>query len=973
MARSVRTLTPLLVLLVLCTNLFGHPDDPKVLDRLPAYQDPGWRSGGTGEGDSASLLGGNPPNFPADGVQLLSWITLPEFGAHASGNDCWGYTAPSGREYAIMGLSDGTGFVEVTNPGSPSIVGVIAGVNSLWRDVKVYGDHAYIVSEGGGGIQIVDLSNIDNGQLTELTSVTTGGTTASHNVAIDEASGFLYRCGGGNEGLRIYSLANPASPSFVASWSDRYVHDAQIVTYVGGTYDGRQIAFCCSGFNGGFDATGLDILDVTNKSNILLLARYEYPNGEYSHQAWLSQDRTRLFLNDELDEGRLGIPTNTKVINVSDLSNPVQVDTFTNNETAVGHNLYTVGNLLFEANYTSGLRIFDVTNPLNAVETAYFDTVPESTAATFNGLWSVYPFFPSGTVIGSDLERGLFVWRLGDPPLSISFPNGQSAFLNPSGDSIRVRIEEVGGTVQPGTAKLHYDAGSGFVTVDLVGVSGDLYDAVFPSIPCEQVVRYYVTASDTTGFPVSSPAGAPGSGSYSVVSAVGETVEFDDAMETNLGWSGGAGADTATTGAWTRVNPIGTAAQPEDDHSNPGAFCWVTGQGSPGGSLGENDVDDGFTTLTTPTLDLSSLSDPTISYWRWFSNNTGGAPETDTFQIDISNNGGSSWTSVETLGPVGNDNTGGWIFHSFTVSDFVTPTANVRMRFIAEDAGSGSIVEAGIDDFRVFELECDAPDTPDLSIEAVQVDYDPADSDLDAGPGNLAQAVNVLVTVKNTGNIPIVSADVQLAASVSGGSSVMTGATVSDFGPGAGSQALDPGNSADVVLSYAQGALDRCGTYTLTASHVPGNLQSTGSSGPILGDDNAANDQTVDTSALELIFGTIVASILPESEVLESLSERLRVSLDFSGVGPGMDSHDVRLDADLTDLSGSVQFLSIFSREKMNVRSSGSRNLVLRLNLSGLSPAPGSGTQYRVRLRLRDLNSSEICIDALTPNSTLVQ
>jgi hypothetical protein len=154
------------------------------------------------------------------------------------------------------------------------------------------------------------------------------------------------------------------------------------------------------------------------------------------------------------------------------------------------------------------------------------------------------------------------------------------------------------------------------------------------------------------------------------------------------------------------VAPIGTDAQPSADHSVVGTNCWVTGQGSVGGALGENDVDGGVTTLISPNYDLSAASSPIISYWRWFSNNSGAGPGTDTFRVDISANGGATWTSVEVIGPTGNFTSGGWFQHQFQVEDFVALSATVRLRFRAEDVAAASIVEAAIDDLVVGELFC---------------------------------------------------------------------------------------------------------------------------------------------------------------------------------------------------------------------------------------------------------------------------
>ncbi|UCF66121.1 MAG: exo-alpha-sialidase [Acidobacteriota bacterium] len=191
--------------------------------------------------------------------------------------------------------------------------------------------------------------------------------------------------------------------------------------------------------------------------------------------------------------------------------------------------------------------------------------------------------------------------------------------------------------------------------------------------------------------------------------------DVSDDLETDQGWTVGAPDDTATTGVWERVDPVGTSAQPEDDHTPaPGVFCFVTGQGVPGGSAGDNDIDGGKTTLFSPVLDVSGLLDPHIGYWRWYSNDTGASPNEDVFMIDISDDGGETWTNVETVGPTGSEASGGWFFHLFRVEDLVTPTANVVLRFVAADEGSGSLVEAAIDDLVItdcqeclFDPDCD--------------------------------------------------------------------------------------------------------------------------------------------------------------------------------------------------------------------------------------------------------------------------
>jgi len=423
--RNRRITTPASLALALAAPLFAHDDDPKILDREPPYVGLGFRLGGAPPG-ARTLAGGA---FASDGVTLLSWLTLAELDGGESGADCWGYVSPTGREYAIIGTFNGTSFVEITDPTNPSIAGFVDGPDSLWRDVKVYRDHAYAVSEGGWGIQVIWLGQIDSGSVSLVRTVSDPDVAWTHNVAIDEVSGFLYRAGGGDNGLRIYSLADPANPAYVASWTSRYVHDAQVVTYTTGPYAGRQIAYCCSGFDRGWTQTGLDVLDVTDKSSILQLDRHFYPNPGYSHQGWLSADRRYFYLGDETDEAG-GLPTTTHILDVSDPTAVVGRGTFTNGNSATGHNLYTKGAFVYEANYRSGLRVFDANDPRAPFEVGYFDTYPDSDDAGYAGLWSVFPYFPSGVVIGSDMQRGLFVWSV--PSCSIrSYCTGAPSSVGP--------------------------------------------------------------------------------------------------------------------------------------------------------------------------------------------------------------------------------------------------------------------------------------------------------------------------------------------------------------------------------------------------------------------------------------------------------------------------------------------------------------------------------------------------------------
>ena len=653
---STSRLAASLAVCLLAAAAAAHDDDPKLLDRQAPHAGPGAIT--VVPGGSPRAIAGTNGNFNSFGVTLLSWLTLSDFGNHASGNSVWGHVSGSGREYAIMGLSGGTGFVDITNPSSPTIVKVMTGPTSSWRDMKTFQDYAYAISEGGSGIQVFDISQIDSGVVTLANTVTTGGSTlATHTLAINTDSGYLYRCGGGSNGLRIYDLnANPAAPAFVASWSYKYVHEAQVVSYTSGPNAGKEIAFCCAGFNGGSTQTGLTILDVTNKSNITIVTELFWPGAEYSHQCWLDENRQYLYLNDELDEPPK--TTTTYVFDVLDVTQASYLGSFTNGNSAIGHNAYVRGTLLYQANYRSGLRVVDLAqSPTNPPEVYFFDTYEANDNPNFNGLWNCYPFFPSGVVIGSDIEKGLFVWWVGPTPIQIDLVGGPPALANPNGMSLAVTIlEQSPGQLVAGTAKLHYDVGAGFQTVDLVHQGGTNYSAVFPALPCGQTVAFYLSAQSQNGITWSAPEGGAAA-AWQAPIAFAQTIAFSDDLETNKGWTVGYPGDNATTGIWERADPQGTAAQPEDDHTPaPGTLCYVTGAAS-GGSVGGNDVDGGVTTLLTPLFDLSARPNAVVGYWRWYSNDQGGAANSDVFEVDVTNGGG--WVNAETVGPSGPETGGG--------------------------------------------------------------------------------------------------------------------------------------------------------------------------------------------------------------------------------------------------------------------------------------------------------------------------
>ncbi len=660
----------------------------------------------TGAGNPGSFV---PDGWDADGVLILGHIPIVDFpGNNSLANDCWGYVSPAGREYALLGLENGIAVVEITDPVRPEIVEFVLGPNSLWHDVKVIGDWAYAVSEGGSGIRVLDLRQVDAGIVTTPGNVANG---ATHNIAANPDSGRLYRCGGGANGLRIYEVnTNPASPRFVGEWNDFYVHDAQIVTWeADGPWQGREIAFALGGLDTGFTDTRLRIVDVTDASNPVMLGSVAHPQRSYAHQGWLSEDRRYFYLNDELDESNFGFSTRTRVIDVQDLANPTYVTQFTNGSNAIDHNCYTHNGLLFEANYRSGLRIFDASDPLAPVEVAHLDTFPADDQPEFDGAWSTFPYFPSGNVIISDMQQGLVIVRPIPNRLEFNFTLAIPEFFEPAGETFEFIVEEINTIdLDPATVRLVVDQGDGPVEIAATPQGGNAFSVSTGTLSCDAEVSYWFSADSTDGQTFSFPGLGQDDPAFALVSS-GQIVAFEDNFETDTGWSvqnfGGI-----TAGQWERGIPNGGGdrGDPPTDFDGSGR-CYVTE------NRNDEDIDGGSTILTSPAMDATG-GDALLTYARWYSNTFGADPANDIFVIEISNDDGQNWTNLETVGPTGGEVSGGWFVTSVFVNDFFqTPSDRVRVRFNASDLNSGSVVEAGIDAVAITIIECeDAGCTADI-------------------------------------------------------------------------------------------------------------------------------------------------------------------------------------------------------------------------------------------------------------------
>lgn len=385
--------------------------------------------------------------FSSSKVSLyVNWT--PSALGGSSGNSCWGYTTPSGREYALMGINNKLAFIEVTNPISPVLRTSVAHISSSWMDVKVYGRYAYVVTEASGsGIQVIDMANLDTNPASVTLVRTISAPGRSHTIFVDTTSGYLYTCGSReNSGwTTVWTLADPSNPVRVGPTSisgTDYIHECQVKTYTSGPYAGRQLLFGC-GTN-----RGLEIYDVTNKNATFLLKRVTYPGVAYCHQGWLSEDLKYFYVDDELDEQNLGSVQKTFIFDVSDPANAFLVGNFTRNEGNIDHNLYIKNGFIFETNYTRGLRIYDASDsPTSPAFVGFFDTYPDSNGTTFNGSWSNYPYFTGNKVMISDIDRGFFLVDVSQAVMRLNVigsVNLEDFVGDPAGQVMQVQIRASG-------------------------------------------------------------------------------------------------------------------------------------------------------------------------------------------------------------------------------------------------------------------------------------------------------------------------------------------------------------------------------------------------------------------------------------------------------------------------------------------------------------------------------------------------
>ncbi|MCH7510224.1 MAG: choice-of-anchor B family protein [Proteobacteria bacterium] len=462
-----------------------------------AGQNPGEASSVNPAISAADCVNGSAGGFPCNKVDLLSHIALDEFSSNPQhANDIWGfYDLNTEREYALIGLENGVAIVDVSNPSSPFEIDTVAGASSTWRDIKVYQffdetsqrfhAFAYVTTDNANiGLRLIDLSGLPH---SVSGSVAVSPELSAHNVyitnldyttnsVVDGVPPVLYTAGSNlsNGRIRAYALDVPTVLTLTA--------DAPVV---GSSHDLSSVTIRDARINQCPAATthcvllidanedNLQIWDATNPANPVRLSSTLYAELGFVHSAWFTRDGNYAFVQDELDELDFGGNTRLRIFDMSNLAQPVLAGTWTGTEAAIDHNGFVRGNRYYMANYTRGLTILDISNPVQPVESGFFDTFPANNFANFAGAWGVYPYLPSGNLLLSDINGGLFVLQdrtldSAQGTFSITATAGAS-----EGSTLQLTVSRSGGN--SGAVSVAWDTQAGSASIlDFVSAGGVL-------------------------------------------------------------------------------------------------------------------------------------------------------------------------------------------------------------------------------------------------------------------------------------------------------------------------------------------------------------------------------------------------------------------------------------------------------------------------------------------------------------------
>ncbi len=665
-------------------------------------------------------------------------------------SDVWGYVTPEGDEYALVGVYNGVSIVDLSDPENPTEVFFENGAGSIWRDIKTWGEYAYVINETSNGLMVIDLTDLPNSvsSFNWTPNIAGLGTlNTCHNIYIDEF-GYAYLVGcniNGGGMLYVDVFTTPGSPVYVNKGPAIYNHDV---------YVRNNVAYS-SELNLGQFA----IYDISDKNSTQLLGT-QSTLFNFTHNAWLSDDGNTLFTTDEQSGATVGS------YDVSDPADIQTLDNFQPYETlgdgVIPHNVHVWQDWLIVSYYTDGCIIVDGSRPDNLVEVGNFDTfIPASTG--FSGAWGAYPFLPSGLILISDIGNGLYVlepnyvnacWLEGE----ITDASNGSAINGASVELLTTNVFEqsqangeyktgfaVAGTYdvlvkkagfEPGTAQATLE--NGVVTildVELVplvpfAVSGLVIDEDSNDPVANAKVSIinddfnYDIETDANGnFNIASFFAGDyevfaGKWGYKTTGTSSESIDennntltleiaegYEDIFSLDLGWS----VDfNAQSGIWERGAPIGVEVPgggvyltpPIDVTEDIGNSCYVTGNV---GDLFGGVLINGNTTLTSPLFDLTDYNEPYMSYYLWYLSvdpNNGDPTDTE-FLVKLDNGTESVYVDTVSFSDFYDLE---WNLSEINIAEHIMPTDSMTVSFEATTPFDFSeIVEAAVDYFQVWD------------------------------------------------------------------------------------------------------------------------------------------------------------------------------------------------------------------------------------------------------------------------------
>ena len=422
-------------------------------------------------------------------MDLLAHVPLSSFSTNPSAaNDVWGfYDVNDNKEYAILGLRNGVGVVEVTDPEAPRMVGSVSSQSTSWRDIKVYqhfnratsrwDSYAYVTADSASvGTMIIDLRSLPNdisvasSDKSDISAhnVYLSNVDYSMGVALNGVEPFLHIAGSNRNGgaFNTYRLDNPVEPDLVysngSSSRANYSHDVSSMVVTDDRKDTQCVAagpYCEIFFD--FNEDNFQIWDKTLNSAPSRLSTTSYPKVSYVHSGWYTEDKQVVLVHDELDEMDYGLNTTVRLFELSDFGSPSLLSTWAGSTGAIDHNGFVRGNRYYMSNYTRGMTVLDISDTSDPKEIGFFDTFPISDNTSFNGAWGVYPYLPSGVVLISDISSGLYVVRdntLEPEQGNVSFD--AQTYLVDEGASATVSVERKSGSTGAVSVKWEILAGA---------------------------------------------------------------------------------------------------------------------------------------------------------------------------------------------------------------------------------------------------------------------------------------------------------------------------------------------------------------------------------------------------------------------------------------------------------------------------------------------------------------------------------